>query len=220
MTEEKKIIESINSYKKVVYKIVIVSLVIVILGFYASKILSKLEDRSWNIYRNISLSSTLSDEKVQRAQKKWRNILDAYEFAQATTVISGIVFWCMLLFYWYVNGMQIIITNKRVYGRTAFGKQVDLPIDSVSAVGTSIFKGITIATSSGRINFHGISNRDEIHTVVSRLLVERQDFNRKKVIYQETQSSTDELKKYKELLDSGVITQEEFDAKKKQLLGL
>ena len=30
----------------------------------------------------------------------------------------------------------------------------------------------------------------------------------------------DELKKYKELLDSGVITQEEFDAKKKQLLGL
>ena len=30
----------------------------------------------------------------------------------------------------------------------------------------------------------------------------------------------DELKKYKELLDGGVITQEEFDAKKKQLLGL
>ncbi len=30
----------------------------------------------------------------------------------------------------------------------------------------------------------------------------------------------DELKKYKELLDSDVITQEEFDAKKKQLLGL
>lgn len=33
-------------------------------------------------------------------------------------------------------------------------------------------------------------------------------------------SSADELKKYKELLDSGVITQEEFDAKKKQLMGL
>ena len=33
-------------------------------------------------------------------------------------------------------------------------------------------------------------------------------------------SSADELKKYKELLDSGVISQEEFDAKKKQLLGL
>lgn len=33
-------------------------------------------------------------------------------------------------------------------------------------------------------------------------------------------SAADELKKFRELLDSGVITQEEFDAKKKQLLGL
>ena len=33
-------------------------------------------------------------------------------------------------------------------------------------------------------------------------------------------TSADELKKYKDLLDSGVITQEELDAKKKQLLGL
>ena len=33
-------------------------------------------------------------------------------------------------------------------------------------------------------------------------------------------SSADEIKKFKELLDSGAITQEEYDAKKKQLLGL
>jgi len=33
-------------------------------------------------------------------------------------------------------------------------------------------------------------------------------------------SAADELRKFKELLDMGVITQEEFDAKKKQLLGL
>ena len=33
-------------------------------------------------------------------------------------------------------------------------------------------------------------------------------------------SAADELKKFKELLDSGIISQEEFDAKKKQLLGL
>ena len=32
--------------------------------------------------------------------------------------------------------------------------------------------------------------------------------------------NADELKKYKDLLDSGVISQAEFDAKKKQLLGL
>ncbi len=33
-------------------------------------------------------------------------------------------------------------------------------------------------------------------------------------------NNADELKKYKDLLDNGVISQEEFDAKKKQILGL
>ena len=35
---------------------------------------------------------------------------------------------------------------------------------------------------------------------------------------QKKQSRADELIKYKGLLDSGVLTQEEFDAKKKELL--
>ena len=37
-----------------------------------------------------------------------------------------------------------------------------------------------------------------------------------------TQNNTaaDEILKFKDLLDKGIITQEEFDAKKKQLLGL
>ena len=35
-----------------------------------------------------------------------------------------------------------------------------------------------------------------------------------------TSSNIEEIKKYKELLDMGIITQAEFDAKKKQLLGL
>lgn len=35
-----------------------------------------------------------------------------------------------------------------------------------------------------------------------------------------TTSAADEIKKFKELLDCGIITREEFDAKKKQLLGL
>ena len=43
----------------------------------------------------------------------------------------------------------------------------------------------------------------------------------KKQVFVNTQKETaDDLKAYKELLDSGVISQEEFDAKKKQILGL
>ena len=45
---------------------------------------------------------------------------------------------------------------------------------------------------------------------------------KKEIVVQNNEpvSNADELKKYKELLDSGVISQEEFDEKKKQLLGL
>lgn len=42
----------------------------------------------------------------------------------------------------------------------------------------------------------------------------------KTTIVQGAISAADELKKFKELLDMGIITQEEFDVKKKQLLGL
>ena len=33
-------------------------------------------------------------------------------------------------------------------------------------------------------------------------------------------SGADEIKKYKELMDMGIISQDEFEAKKKQILGL
>ena len=41
-----------------------------------------------------------------------------------------------------------------------------------------------------------------------------------KVSQTSTEQNIDDLKKYKDLLDAGIITQEEFDTKKKQLLGL
>ena len=48
---------------------------------------------------------------------------------------------------------------------------------------------------------------------------EKASTNQGQTIIQQA-SSADELKKFKELLDMGIITQEEFDAKKKELLGL
>lgn len=45
-------------------------------------------------------------------------------------------------------------------------------------------------------------------------------FKPKSVAAAQQLSTADEIKKYKALLDSGAITQAEYDAKKKQLLGL
>ena len=140
--------------------------------------------------------------------------------------IVGLPIWLITLFiYWWIGMCQLVITDKRVYGKTAFGKQVDLPLDLISAVGTvPLFIGVGVYTSSGRIVFYGLKNAADIFTMVSELLKNRQDKmtnTMQEAMKKEIpQSDAEELKKYKELLDSGVITQEEFDAKKKQLLGL
>lgn len=128
----------------------------------------------------------------------------------------------LLIFLW-LRSFELTITDKRIYGKIAFGKRVDLPVDSVSATSTiSLFKGVSVSTSSGKISFLVIKNANEIYEVINNLLVDRQKEktqNSGTTIVQNSDEA-DKLKKYKDLLDSGVITQEEFDAKKKQLLGL
>ena len=144
----------------------------------------------------------------------------SHHFLWPIAICLFVIVWAL---YFIISKSEISVTDKRVFGRTLFGKRVDLPMDSVSAVGTSLLHGISVSTASGAIRFFCIKNNDEIHKAISDLLLERQSKPKTEAttIKQEIpQSNADELKKFKELLDSGVITQEEFDAKKKQLLGL
>lgn len=125
------------------------------------------------------------------------------------------------VFKWWMGSCELTVTNKRVFGKAGFGKRVDLPMDMISSVGSGIFDNVSVATSSGRISFWFIDNKEEVYNVLSDVLLNRQERTTHTVSHQEANPSiTDELKKYKELLDSGIITQEEFDAKKRQLLGL
>lgn len=92
---------------------------------------------------------------------------------------------------------------------------------------SSTFEGIDIRSDtlfnfSGKVELNGSK-------VSSDVMIEVRDYIEKKIAEikelknnnrNENASSADEILKYKNLLDSGIITQEEFDAKKKQLLGL
>lgn len=60
------------------------------------------------------------------------------------------------------------------FGEKKCKKSVDIPLDSVSAVGLGALKSIHIGSSSGAIRFYYLKNRDMIHQVLSRLLIERQ----------------------------------------------
>ncbi len=67
--------------------------------------------------------------------------------------------------------VDLRVTDKRVHGVAMFDRRTDLPFDMISAVSTSIFRGIAISTASGLIKVIMIKNRDEIHKIISELLV-------------------------------------------------
>ncbi|MSA02948.1 DUF4428 domain-containing protein [Lactonifactor sp. BIOML-A3] len=61
---------------------------------------------------------------------------------------------------------------------------------------------------------------DQIISALDGIVHEVENDNNKVTSSNNSLSSADEILKFKNLLDSGIITQEEFEAKKKQLLGL
>ena len=92
----------------------------------------------------------------------------------------------------------------------------------VSAYSTRKFMStVAVATSSGITKFPLIKNYVEIGEVLAKKINERQvNTQAEAKPTASANNNLDDLLKLKSLLDSGVITQEEFDAKKKQLLGL
>ena len=136
-------------------------------------------------------------------------------------IITSLPFFFAIYYALFKN--TLVITDYRAYGQIAFGKRVDIPLDSISSVSTiPLFKSISLSSSSGRIRFPLMKNSDELYEHINSLLIQRQNTirNQTQVNFNHITNSADEIKKYKQLLDMGAITQEEFDAKKKQLLGL
>lgn len=85
---------------------------------------------------------------------------------------------------------------------------------------TTIFQ---ISFAGGTIGFNTFYiPKHEVELFQKRIREIKDSIEEGKIVVSEkTQNSIpEELKKYKELLDNGIITQEDFDAKKKQLLGL
>jgi hypothetical protein len=128
------------------------------------------------------------------------------------------------LFLFLLFRCELVVTDKRVYGKAAFGTRIDLPINKISSIGLGVklFSSVAVATSSGKIKFYLLKNREEVYQTISNAIANIETpiteiDNKQNSSF--AGSAADELKKYKELLDSGIITQEEFDAKKKQLLG-
>lgn len=122
---------------------------------------------------------------------------------------------------------EITVTNDNIIGKLPHGKEVNIPLNQVTALNHSSFNGISVSSIGNVSNFHCFENRDEVMKAISYLLANPQQASTQTAGANATATASatggteaEQLKRLKDLLDSGVLTQEEFDAKKKQILGL
>lgn len=120
---------------------------------------------------------------------------------------------------WYLNDSTktMTINGDRVVCRKR-GKVIkEFLVKDIKSVEFASLKGLMIRGNSFKYKINLLKNAEELKSTIMDYLATIPTAEVKQEI---PQSNADELKKYKELLDSGIISQEEFDAKKKQLLGI
>lgn len=123
------------------------------------------------------------------------------------------------------NSILAVCTNKRVifldHGLIYGSKSTDIPLDMIN--GVSYSKGLmlgSIAVTNGAITTQ-IENMQPYPAKKMAETIKQAAADFKQTSVQST-SSNDllQLRELKQLLDDGIITEEEFTAKKKQILGI
>ena len=180
--------------------------------------------------KNKELASAPMEERIKMRPEGVRycmvnnlgKILDIYDnkvvftsTQSSSTVVTGLLF-----------GTSVTQGEKTIYYKDAIGVQykpssiADGYIQIETAAG-----GVTSSSSQyggeNAIQFSGKERNAEAEIIVAFIRKQIEDIKNAPVggVVQQV-SPAEELKKFKDLLDAGILTQEEFDAKKKELLGL
>lgn len=125
------------------------------------------------------------------------------------------------------NTWLITCTNKRILfldkGMIYGLKQVEIPIEKINSISHKtglIFGKLIVHHGSSEMVITNI-NKNTLSPMINALNAE---IDKKREQTNNNQSSpssvADEILKFKQLLDQGIISEEEFQAKKKNLLGL
>lgn len=144
-----------------------------------------------------------------------------------------------LILHLLMKTFGMVVTDKRIYGWSIFQLwRTDLALDAVTSVALVGFTGISVRTAGGNILLFLIKNRKAVHSGICNLLMQRNtsvavavkqenvpadvSAAEEEVFAGQTAVSDDmsALRSLKEMLDMGLITQEDYDTKKKQILDL
>ena len=167
--KEKELIKSGSYNIRKIMNFVIVVIVFISFAFFSMQVYDRYSNGWYNGY--------VYGFAANNYFSAWIGCL----FGQDGTTLSFSVFGIMLIIVViliivkkWISNMEITVTDKRVYGKTSFGKRVDLPIDSISAVALSLFHGVAVSTSSGIIDFKLIVKNKEIYETIISLIIDRQ----------------------------------------------
>ena len=144
-----------------------------------------------------------------------------YYWNQLIPMISYLIFIFAIVYTLLVNKeakKELVVYEDSVLCKINPKKSKQLVFEDINNVdfGKNALK---LVGTGVKYKISNLTNAEEIKSVIiDKKKTAQKDMN--KTVTSVPASSADELKKYKDLLDSGVISQDEFDAKKKQILGI
>ena len=136
----------------------------------------------------------------------------------ALTLLLGALNLC----YYIDTKRQVIIYTDRIVCKKGKKTAKEFLLKDVKSVELASMKALMIRGNGFKHRINLLSNAKELKTTImdSLATIPAERITTTEIKQEIISSNADELKKFKDLLDAGIISQEEFDSKKKQLLGL
>lgn len=105
-------------------------------------------------------------------------IIDISGYFDGVLIAIGLISAVILFIYAIIineifKKRELIITNKRVIARGAFGFRADLPIEKITDVSMRWINGIGCASPSTRIKFHFCKNKTEVFDTIAAETLQR-----------------------------------------------
>lgn len=175
------------------------------------------------------LMSKMGYDTYRRASNylKYTNFFDyAYNKLQIDTDNTGLPIYLIICFialvitviYLLDRKTKLTVQDDVVLLKKRTGKTVQFKIKDISSIESTAFKGLKLKGNAIKCKIILLKNAEEVRTKITQLISDLSSKNQD--LSDQHLNETETIKQYKDLLDSGAITQEEFEAKKKQLLGL
>lgn len=131
-------------------------------------------------------------------------------------VVLTINLWCIL-----DSKKSIVISNDRVLCCNGKKTVKEFFIKDIKSVELAFLKGLVIKGNSIKYRINLLKNAEDLKSTIMEMLssLPAESIGSTGQATQQSQHiAADDLKKLKELVELGIITQEEFETKKKQLL--